>query len=159
MNEVMERPQATTSYPAMYKMDSDTIEKVRAVESELMKHPQMKLNTLHVIHAGMYSRTVIVPAGHAIVGVLIKVPTQVIVTGTARVLVRDEFLELYGCNVLPAQAGRKQIFIAITDIYITMIFPSEAQTVAEAEAEFTDETDLLMSHKDESLNLFVKTEE
>ena len=100
-----------------------------------------------------------VPANHVIVGVLIKVPTQVIVAGAARVLVGDKFQSISGYNVMPGQSGRKAIFIAITDIYITMIFKTDAQTVDEAEAEFTDEIDMLASRRNESHNIFVKTEE
>ena len=134
------------------------IDKVKAIESELLKRPQMELKPLHVIHGGMYSRTVIVPANHMITGALIKIPTQLIVAGTAKVFVGDKVLNLSGYNVIPAQAGRKQMFLAITDIYITMIFPTKAQTVDEAESDFTDETDMLASHRDESQNIFIRTE-
>jgi len=147
------------AFPAMPSLTEETLDKVRQVEAEISELPQMQIDTLHVIHGGMYSRTVMVPANHVIVGVLIKVPTQVIVAGTARVLVGDKFQSISGFNVLPGQAGRKAIFIAISDIYITMIFKTDAQTVDEAEAEFTDETDILASRRDESHNIFVKTED
>lgn len=144
--------------PAMPAMSAEIIDKVKAIESELLKRPQMELKTLHVIHGGMYSRTVIVPANHMITGALIKIPTQLIVAGTAKVFVGDKVLKLSGYNVIPAQAGRKQMFLAITDIYITMIFPTKAQTIDEAESDFTDETDMLASHRDESQNIFIRTE-
>jgi hypothetical protein len=153
MNEVV-----SSLVPALPAMASDAVENVRLFESQLMKCPQMDLKTVHVIHAGLYSRTVKVPANHVIVGVLVKIPTQVIVYGKAKVLIGDKILNLSGYHVLPAQAGRKQIFIAITDIYITMMFSTSARTVQEAEGEFTDETDILMSRRDESENIFIKTE-
>jgi hypothetical protein len=142
----------------MPAMSEAVVGRVREVESELAKLPQMELKTMHVLHGGMYSRTVIVPANHVIVGVLVKVPTQVIVSGSARVFAGDKVLNLAGFNVIPAQAGRKQIFVAITDIFVTMIFPSSAETVEQAESEFTDENEMLMSRHDDSQNIVINTE-
>jgi hypothetical protein len=49
--------------------------------------------------------------------------------------------------VLPAAAGRKQAFLAQADSHITMIFATAARSVAEAEREFTDEADNLVSRR------------
>jgi hypothetical protein len=143
----------------MPAMSVEDVDNVRRIEAALLQHPQVDFKTFHVIHGGMYSRTVMVPANHIITGALIKIPTQVIVVGDAKVLVGDKVLNLSGYNVLPAQSGRKQIFRAITDIYITMVFPTKAQTVSDAENEFTDEANLLASNRDESQNIFIKTED
>jgi hypothetical protein len=40
-----------------------------------------------------------------------------------------------------------------------MVFPTKAQTVSDAENEFTDEANLLASNRDESKNIFIKTED
>ena len=53
-------------------------------------------------------------------------------------------------------AGRKQAFLAITDTALTTTFPTAAVTVEEAEAEFTDETDLLASRGDDAVNCIIK---
>lgn len=99
---------------------------------------QAPIRVRHVLHAGVYSRTILVPAGIRIVGALIKIPTQVIVAGAADVWL-GEWRRISGYCVLPASAGRKQIFEAIADTYITMVFASDARSVEEAEDEFTDE--------------------
>lgn len=146
-------------FPAMPALSGGMLEKLKTLEDDLKKFQQAEFKTLHIIHGGMYSRTVLVPADHIIVGVLVKVPTQVIVAGTCDVLTGDMMKRISGYNVLPGQAGRKGVFVAITDIFITMIFKTNAKTVEEAEREFTDETDNLASHRQECDNVFVTTEE
>ncbi len=44
-----------------------------------------------------------------------------------------------------ASAGRKQAYIAHKDTFLTMSFKTNAKTVEEAEAEFTDDHERLMS--------------
>jgi hypothetical protein len=57
-------------------------------------------------------------------------------------------VHLQGHAVLAASAGRKQAFLARVDTHLTMIFPTRAKTVEDAEREFTDEVDLLASRRD-----------
>ena len=54
-------------------------------------------------------------------------------------------VRLKGTHIFRASAGRRQIFVAYEDTTISMSFATRAKTLLEAEAEFTDETDLLMS--------------
>lgn len=125
-------------------MAASAIDKVRALEAEALKFPQVDIPIDHALHAGMYARTAHVPAGALITGVYIRVPTLLIVAGQALIYVgEDAPLRVRGYTVLAAAGGRKQAFIAETDISITMVFPTKARTVAEAEAEFTDEPHLL----------------
>lgn len=137
--------------PDLVAMSNTAIGKVRALETAALALPQVEIQTDHVLHAGVYTRTVMVPAGVVITGVLVKIPTVVIVAGEAIVYGEQGAMPLSGYTVLQAAAGRKQAFVAVTDIHITMTFATSAQTVEEAEAEFTDETDLLVSRRDRSL--------
>jgi hypothetical protein len=107
-----------------------------------------EIRTEHVLHGGMYTRTVRLLPGTLISGCLYKVPTMLIVNGEARVYVADGWTELSGYNVIAASAGRKQLFFAISEVEITMLFPTSARTVEEAENEMTDEADLLVSRQD-----------
>ncbi len=140
--------------PAMNEL---AIEKVRKLESFASRMQQIDIPTSHVLHAGMYSRTVMIPAGAMITGALIKIATILVVQGDVIVYIGDEAIELYGYNVLPASANRKQAFVAQTDAYLTMIFPSKAKTLAEAEDEFTDDADMLISRKDATMNQLIIT--
>lgn len=132
------------SLPAMSSVD---VEKVRGLESILLELEQVPIKTEHHFHAGLYSRTIRIPAGVMITGALIRIPTLLIVSGHATVYIGGESRELCGYQLLPGQAGRKQVFLAHADTALTMVFASEAKTVEQAEAEFTEETDLLMSRQ------------
>lgn len=140
-------------------MTSDEIQGVREVEFVSMALPQIDIATTHVIHAGMYARTIFIPAGVLVTGVLIKIGTILIVCGNVLVYLGDEIIELQGYNVLPASANRKQAFATKTDTYLTMIFPSNAENVEKAEKEFTDEVDMLISRNGSVNNQIIITGE
>lgn len=145
MNSVMAELMAPGVHIAT--MSEDAVERVRDLESVMMTLPQLEVTTEHVFHAGMYARTVRLPADHVLTGVFIKIPTMVIVHGDAAVYTGEGTLELTGYNVLAASAGRKQVFVSRTDTHITMIFPTSAKSIEQVESEFTDEVDLLLSRR------------
>jgi hypothetical protein len=134
--------------PHIAAMSPATIDKVRQLETMVGAMPQIEIRTDHVFHAGVYARTVLVPAGAVITGVLIKIPTILIVNGDAIVHTEGGPIELHGYHVLQAAAGRKQALVALTDTHLTMIFASDASDPDTAEREFTDEIDNLMSRKE-----------
>ena len=134
-----------TSLPAT----ESCVEKVRALESVLMKMPQKELKTDHVFHAGTYLRTIVLPPETVITGVQIKIPTVVILSGDCLVFGENGPVRFTGYHVLCGQKGRKQAFYALEETSITMLFATYAQTIEEAEHEFTDEYDLLGSHREQ----------
>ncbi|WP_422016094.1 hypothetical protein [Reyranella sp.] len=136
------------SRPQIAPMSATAIDRVRRLECLASALPQVAICTDHVFHAGVYARTITVPAGVMITGVLIKIPTLLIVQGDAIVHVEGGPLELRGYNVVPAGAGRKQAFVALTDTHLTMIFATDAPDVDAAEREFTDEFDKLMTRRE-----------
>lgn len=135
------------------------IDKVRRLEAMVLELPQTSIFTEHVIHGGMYARTVMIPAGTMITGALVKTPTTLIVNGDCTVYIGDGTIEVSGYNVIPASAGRKQAFLAHTDTWLTMMVATDAKDVDEAERFFTDESHLLASHRDVELNRTVITGE
>ena len=139
-------------------MSEVTINNVRRLETALLQLPQVIIPTHHVLHAGMYSRTIMVPAGVTITGSLMKIPTMLILSGDFVIYIEDKPMELHGYNVFTGNANRKQAGFAITDTYVTMIFPTKAKNVEEAEEEFTDETYLLFSRNDDAVNYITVTE-
>lgn len=122
------------------------------MEEAVQACPQVALHTHHTLHGGVYTRTVRIPAGVIIVGALIKIPTTVIVSGDCLVTTDGEIMGLDGYGVLRASAGRKQVFRALTNTYLTMLFRTDAQTVEDAEAEFTDEAESLLSRREGASN-------
>jgi hypothetical protein len=112
--------------------------------------PQIEVQTDHVLHAGVYTRTLHVPAESVVVGALVKIPTTLIVIGHTRVFTGEEWIELNGYCVIEGQAGRKQIVVTQGPTIFAMIFRTDAKTIAEAEEEFTDEAEHLISRKQEA---------
>ena len=129
---------------------SEYLEKLCAVEQKVREMKQIIVQTEHVLHAGMYARTVRLEANVLIVGVLIKRPTMLVVHGYAQVFAGDRWYSIEGYNVIPASAGRKQMYVTSQPTEITMLFPTKAKTVEEAEAEFTDEAEGLISRKSDN---------
>jgi hypothetical protein len=122
------------------------IEFVKSVETEARQQDQVHIVTEHLFHGGVYTRTICVPAGVMITGALIKIPTTLTVSGHALIVVGDnEEVIIEGFMAVPASSGRKQVFIAYADTFISMSFKTDAKTVDEAEREFTDEFDMLKS--------------
>ncbi len=133
---------------AIPAMSPEAVAQVDRLEAASLQHTQLDMAIDHFLHAGVYARTVLVPAGVMITGALIKVPTVLIIRGDALVYVGAESHRLTGYAVLPAAAHRKQAFVALEPTHLTMIFPTKAATVEEAEVEFTDELDKLQTRRE-----------
>lgn len=140
-------------------MSNEAIDKIRTLETEALKQPQIKMMINHVLHGGMYARTGMVPAGSLLTGALVKRATILIISGHMRLRVGDETVDVEGYHVFAASAHRKQAGLAITDTWVTMLFATEADSVAEAEIEGTDDADQLFSRKKDAINSFVVTGE
>lgn len=151
----------------------EALERINDVERFLLGLDQVEVPTRHLIHAGMYARTIEMLPGVVLTGALMKRATLVIVAGSAVVLAGDDhpsdedlplgwsgckWIELEGYNVIPASAGRKQVFVARSEVTITMVFPTRARTVEEAEAEFTDDAARLLSRRQDANTVVITGE-
>lgn len=140
-------------------MQDEAIEKVRALEEFSATLPQVQIDTDHVLHGGQYTRTIFIPQGTMLTGVLIKVPTTLIISGDCWVYIGDAVVRVEGYQVLAASSGRKQAFIANEGTYLTMSFATKATSIEAAEEEFTDEAHRLLSRSKDALNSFTITGE
>jgi hypothetical protein len=131
-------------------LTNESMNELITVQNAMLGLPQVEVKTEHIIHGGMYVRTIRIAPEVVLMGALVKVPTVLIVNGRTKAFTGDGWIELDGYHVIPANAGRKQIFVAQEETCITMIFPTEAKTVERAEAEFTDEAEALMSRKSDN---------
>lgn len=131
--------------PTLPAMSTDALDKVRRLGDRMLQEPQLDIKTTHALHARMYARTVHMPKHAMLAGVVITIPTLVIVSGHVSAFIGDRWTNLVGYHVIPAQAGRKQVFVSQEATDITMLFPTNATTVEDAENEFTNEPDMLMS--------------
>jgi len=134
-----------TLTPRMPAMTEAAKDNVRLLEQAILARPQCDIPTEHVLHGGMYCRTICIPAGVVITGAEIKVPTMLVVVGDTTAFIGDAEFRLQGFQRVPASAGRKVSFFAHADTWLTMLFPTDATTVERAEEEFTDEADRLWS--------------
>ena len=134
-------------------MTPDVVNKVRKAEAFLMQNPQVPIATSHVLHAGVYSRTIVIVKGVVLASALIKRSTNLVISGHVRMFVGEGTPREYkGFHCIPASAKRKQIIVALKDTHLTMFFATNAATVEEAEEEFTEEADMLVSRQPGSLN-------
>lgn len=132
---------------AIAPMTPEAIDKVRQLEARTAELEQVEIPTDHVLHGGMYARTIRIPAGVLLTGAHIKRATMLVISGHVTVFIGAGTIEIAGYQVLPASAGRKQAFLAHADTFVTMLFPSEAASIEAAEHEFTDEADRLLSRR------------
>ena len=149
----------TVSQNRIPAMSDEAVDMVYGLEVYTSKMPQIRIDTEHVLHAGVYARTITIPAGTLLTGVLIKCATLLIVNGDVCVYIDGQPHHMAGYNVLAASAHRKQAFVAITDTQLTMIFASDADNIAAAEEEFTDEPHILMSRVEGAVNTITITGE
>ena len=149
-------PVVDTRIPAM---TVEAVENVRKLEAVALDLPQVHMETQHLIHAGLYARTICVPAGVMLTGAFIRIPTTLIVSGECTVYLGDTSQLLIGHSVIPASGHRKQAFVAHRDTNLTMVFATGALTVEEAEEQFTNEAHLLFSRNADAINHIVITGE
>jgi len=123
------------------------LERVQQLEAQMLQMPQLELETRHLIHGGMYARTIFLPAGTAAVGALLNLDNICIIAGDMSVTTDDGPVRLTGYHVLSASAGFKRIGYAHTDTYLTTLYPTTLTTVAEIEDEMTDEADRLQTRR------------
>jgi hypothetical protein len=112
--------------------------------------PQIDLPTEHLLHGGMYVRTIRRDTDSVTIGSLINKATILIVNGSCSMLIGDRRVDLEGYNVLAGLPGRKSFSIARGSVEMTMICPTTATTVEEAENEIFAEADQLLSRRDDS---------
>lgn len=129
--------------PSIPPLSPVALDLVRKMESLVREMPQAPFKLDHLLHAGMYARTVTLPPG-LWTGALVKEDTILIVIGDATLYVgEDEPLRISGVTVLPASAGRKAAFVAEGHVTMIMLAVCAARTVPEAEALLTDEAHIL----------------
>lgn len=136
MSELAVRP----AIPAMSEQALDLVRRMEAVVRDL---PQAPFKLDHLLHGGMYARTVTLPPGYWSGALVIK-STILIVIGEATIYIgEEEPLRVSGVTVLPASAMRKQAFTVDRHVTLIAIAATGAGTVAEAEAQITAEPDSL----------------
>ena len=129
----------------------EVVERMREFEGLIRPYEYtFQVRMEHLLHAGIYARTARIEPLMIFTSVLIKIPTVLIVSGKCCVYAVDRWYALDGYNVIPACAGRKMVYITLGPVEMTMLFPTEAKTVEEAEEGFTDEASELLSRRSDA---------
>lgn len=134
-------------------MTSKEVLIAQKIEDKLLELEQSQCVTRHTLHAGVYTRTILLKKGEVLAGALIKIPTTLMVNGHISIYIGDQAYNIEGFKAFTASAHRKQVMMALDDTIVTMIFKTDAKTIMEAEDEFTDDGDKLMSRLPNSINI------
>jgi hypothetical protein len=135
-------------YTRIAATTSGATEKIGKLTALVKTLPQVEFVTEHLLHGGMYTRTVRLPEKALCTAVLILPSTVLITMGTLDVWSNDELTHVAGYNVIPGAAGRKIAFLTHSEVAMSMVMPCEAETVDEAQREFTSEFELLVPLSD-----------
>lgn len=122
-------------------------ERVRELEQHLMALPQVDLQTGHLVHGGMYARTIFIPAGTVLTGALTNQDNVCVVHGDITVTTDEGTKRLAGFHVLPACKGAKRAGVAHADTWWTTLWTTELTDITEIENVLTDEADLLQTRR------------
>jgi hypothetical protein len=129
-----------------------TLDRLHEADRLIRQCPQVEILTEHLLHGGMYARTIRREPGVVAVGSVILRATILIIHGDCSLLTDRGRLDLSGYNVLPGLPGRKSFSLTHGPVEMTMIFPTRAATVEQAEEEIFGEADDLASRKDGNEN-------
>ena len=135
----------TPSSPSM-------LDKLNQADALIRSCPQVEIVTEHLIHGGMYARTIRRGPGVVAVGSVVLRATILIVSGDCSMLDDGRRIDFVGYNVIAGFPGRKSFSLTHGHVEMTMIFPTSAKTVEEAEKEIFGEAEELMSRKDGNQN-------
>ena len=117
------------------------------LESELLGLPQVDLSTTHLVHGGMYARTILIPGGTLLTGALTEMDNICVLYGDITVTTDKGTQHLQGFNVLPAKAGAKRAGIAHADTWWTTLIPTELTDIEAIEDSMTSESDRLHTRR------------
>lgn len=119
------------------------IETVIEFRKHVLAAPQTPCKYKHLVHGGMYVRTMYVPADQLIAGVKLKAPTLTIIVGNVIVYRESGNLELTGYNVIPGSVGRLTAVYTHTKAAISMFIRTDLKDVAEIQRQTVEEPELL----------------
>ena len=126
---------------------SDSILEVRRLEQALAVLPQVDVQPQLVVHGKLAARTIFIPAGTILTGVLTNCDNVCVVCGDITVTTDEGPRRLTGYNILSAKAGSKRAGVAHSDTWWTTIHHTMLVDPVDIENEMSDEADQLQSRR------------
>lgn len=130
---------------------------VRQAEAFLLSLPQVDLQTVHEIHAGVSTRAIFVPAGTHVTGAETCLDNTCIVLGDITVTTDDGSRRLAGFHVIKAKAGSKRYGVAHADTWWVTVHHTKLTDQKAVENEMTAEADMLQTRREGIVYQEVKT--
>jgi quercetin dioxygenase-like cupin family protein len=116
-----------------------TREQIDALQAEMVKMPQLELQTDHFFSPGMYLRRVFRPAGACIVGKIHREP-HFFMCAAGEILAWTEsgIRHLRAGDVVCSQPGTKRVTLAITDAIGITVHRTDKTDLEEIEADLIE---------------------
>ena len=143
-------------------MDLDVISQVPTrdqidrLQAEMVKMPQVDLQTEHFFSPGMYCRRVFRPAGTLIVGKVHKAPHFFLCAmGEIIAWTESGMKKLRPGDVVECQPGTKRVTLAVTDAIGITIHKTDKTDLDEIETELIEPDDLALFDSSNKLKQIV----
>lgn len=118
---------------------------VAALSAELQTMPQVTIETTMMAHGRMAARTIFIPAGTLLTGVLVNHDNICIVSGDITVTTIDGAKRITGYQVLPSAAGYRRAGIAHADTWWTCLWHTDLTDPIAIEDDMSDEANRLQT--------------
>ena len=120
-------------------------DQIDRLQAEMVKMPQVELDTEHFFVPGMYCRRVFRPAGTLIVGKVHKHPHFFLcVKGEIIAWTEKGMRKLQAGDVIECQPGTKRVTLALQDSIGVTIHKTEKTDLDDLEAELVEPDDMAM---------------
>lgn len=118
---------------------------VLALDAELRQLPQVMLETTMLAHGRMAARTIFIPAGTRLTGVLVNHDNICVMSGDISVTTDAGPKRLTGFHVIPAASGSRRAGIAHADTWWTCLWHTDLTDQIEIENDMSAEADRLQT--------------
>lgn len=122
-------------------------ESIERLEAAMLEAPQVAIETSHVLSGGVYARTIRIPAGTLLTGLVHKHDHVNVCVGDITVWTEQGMKRLTGHNVLPTKAGAKRAGYAHADTYWTTLSRTDQTELAAIEDEQVENVDRLQTRQ------------
>jgi len=120
-------------------------EAIEQLERELMGHEQVQLATTHALAGPVYARTIFIPAGTLLTGLVHRADHVNISVGDITVLTDTGMRRLTGHHVIPTKAGAKRAGYAHADTHWTTVSYTTQTELGAIEDELVEDAERLQS--------------
>jgi hypothetical protein len=133
-----------------------TIEQIEKLQSEMVKMPQVELETEHYFSGGMYCRKLIRPAGTLIVGKVHK-QAHFFMCAKGEIVAWSEngMKKLCAGDIIESKPGTKRVTLALSDAIGVTFHKTDKTDLDEIEAELIEPDEIALFDSSNKLKKIV----